>query len=268
MVSFPPCKINLGLHVLRRRNDGYHDIDSVFYPVPWTDILEILPSDSFSFTQSGIAVPGDAKNNLCVRAYERLRLAHQIGPVQMHLHKIIPMGAGLGGGSSDGAHTLRVLNRVFQLKLNEKQLREHASALGSDCSFFIFDQPMLGQGRGEVLSPLPLLLRGYYLVVVKPDVHVSTAEAYRAITPRSDRTALETMLKAPISDWKDFLENDFEKSVFAQFPVIRKLKELMYSLGAVYASMSGSGSSVYGLFENKVDHELAFTTHQGWSGWL
>ena len=236
MVAFPPCKINLGLNVLRKRDDGYHDIETCFYPIPWTDILEVIPSDKFEFTVSGNAIPGD--DNLCVKAYRLLNTP----PAKIHLHKIIPTGAGLGGGSSDAAWTLRLLNDVFQLKLSKDELKKYAAQIGSDCAFFIEDGPMIGTGRGEILRPAKVDLKGKFIVIVKPDVHVSTAEAYSGIVPKGS--------KLDLSDIRS-LRNDFEETIFKKYPAIESIKKSLYQAGATYASMSGSGSAVYGIFNDR-----------------
>ena len=191
MVSFPPCKINLGLNVVSKRSDGYHDIETCFYPVPLTDALEIIKADRFSFTASGNTIPGDAANNLCIKAYELLRRDFNLAPVAIHLHKIIPTGAGLGGGSSDGAHALRLLNVIFDLKLSGEKLKDYALQLGSDCPFFIENKPMFGSGRGEVLRDISLDLSGRFIVLVKPNEHVSTAEAYAGVTPASPSISIQ-----------------------------------------------------------------------------
>src|SRR6478609_5739899 len=183
MISFPPCKINLGLQVVSKRPDGYHNIETCFYPIPWTDILEIIPADVLAFSNSGISIPGKQEENLCLKAYELLRKNFDLKPVKIHLHKVIPMGAGLGGGSSNAAHTLRMLNTIFNLQLNNDQLRQYASQLGSDCSFFIEDEPMMGTGRGEVLENTSVNLKDKFIVLVKPDLHVPTAEAYSGVKP-------------------------------------------------------------------------------------
>lgn len=268
MVAFPGCKINLGLQVLRRRPDGYHDIDTVFYPVPWSDILEFLPAKHFSFSLSGLAIEGDSDDNLCLRAYRLLQKDHSLPPVQGHLHKVVPTGAGLGGGSADAAHTLRILRSLFSLVLSEEQLMELAYQLGSDCSFFLKDSPARGTGRGEVLKAMTIDLKGYFLLVVVPDVHVSTAEAYSDVKPQPPKEDLASVLARPVTQWKDHLTNDFEASVFERFPEIAALKNKMYALGAVFASMSGSGSSVYGLFRDDQPRETHFPGLPGWSGWL
>lgn len=233
MVAFPPCKINLGLNVVRKRSDGFHDIETCFYPIRWTDILEVIPSNKFEFTTSGNAIPGD--DNLCVRAYKLLNTP----PAKIHLHKIIPTGAGLGGGSSDAAWTLRLLNDVFGLNLSKEELKNYASQLGSDCAFFIEDVPMIGTGRGEILTKANIDLSGKYIVIIKPDIHVSTAEAYASIVPKESEFNLNDL---------NSLKNDFEVSVFKKYPQIEKIKAALYEAGASYASMSGSGSAVFGIF--------------------
>jgi 4-diphosphocytidyl-2-C-methyl-D-erythritol kinase len=249
MVSFPPCKINLGLHVVRKRTDGYHELETCFYPVPWTDVLEIIPSTETIFSSSGIVIPGNPVDNLCLKAYRILREDFEIPPVKIHLHKVIPTGAGLGGGSSDGAFTLRMLNTIFSLHVTEQRLMDYASSLGSDCAFFIQDEPKLGTGRGEVLIPTFVSLKGKYIVLIKPDVHVSTADAFSGIVPAIPERSLVTVLDNEISTWKDFLKNDFESTVFGNHPTIGEIKDLLYERGACYASMTGSGSAVYGLFD-------------------
>lgn len=251
MVAFPPCKINLGLHILRKRSDGYHDLETCFFPVPWTDMLEIIPASTLSFTSSGLQIPGTDSDNLCLKAYRLLSNDFDIPPVQIHLHKIIPMGAGLGGGSSDAAWTLRMLNQMFSLNIGQSQLMGYAAKLGSDCAFFIQDKPMMGTGRGEVLTPIELSLSGKWMVLVKPDVHVSTADAYAGVSPKLPTIDLSALMRLPMEQWRDQVINDFEKSVFAKFPMIDQLKNELYNAGATYASMSGSGSTVFGIFDKK-----------------
>ncbi len=264
MISFPPCKINLGLNVIEKRSDGYHNLDTVFYPIPLTDVLEVLPATTTQFFPSGTLIPGDAKDNLCLRAYELLKKDFDLDLVAIHLHKVIPTGAGLGGGSADAAHTLRLLNQVFELSLSKTQLQGYAQQLGSDCAFFMEDEPMLGTGRGEILSPIQLSLKGKYLVLLKPEIHVSTAEAYRGVKPmRSQPGVQEVIEQVPLTDWKKFLKNDFEPSVFAAHSVIKEYKEQLYAEGAVYASMSGSGSSVFGIFDHAIDFDHPHTIWQG-----
>jgi 4-diphosphocytidyl-2-C-methyl-D-erythritol kinase len=268
MVCFPHCKINLGLHILSKRPDGYHTLETCFYPVPWTDILEIIKADEFLFTSSGLLVTDTAEDNLCVKAFRLLQQHHSIAPVHIHLHKILPPGAGLGGGSSDAAHTLRLLNELFSLDLSAHVLRDYASRLGSDCAFFIEDQPRLGTGRGEDLHEIGVELKNKYLVLVKPPVSISTAEAYENVIPRVPAMGIREILKRDIHHWKDILHNDFEKSVFQKYPEIGLIKNKLYNRGAVYASMSGSGSSVFGIFDQELNLREEFGEATYWSGFL
>lgn len=268
MVAFPGCKLNLGLHILAKRPDGYHAINTCFYPLPWTDVLEFLPAPSWAFNQSGLIIPGSSDDNLCVKAYGLLQRDFDISPVQGHLHKIVPMGAGLGGGSADAAHTLRMLNDLFALGLSTEQLGAYAKQVGSDCAFFLQDRVALGQGRGDELEPINLSLKGFYLMVITPGVHVSTAEAYAGVTPTVHAEDLRTVLARPVVMWREHLRNDFEPSVFHRYPELGKIKQQLYSLGASYASLSGSGSSLFGLFHKAISREDHFPGVHGWSGWL
>jgi len=269
MVSFPPCKINLGLNILSKRPDGYHNLETCFYPVPWTDVLEVIPASSFAFTQSGHIVPGKTEDNLCIKAYALLQSVHNLPPVKIHLHKILPMGAGLGGGSADAAHTLRLLNTIFYLGQSPTQLSDYASKLGSDCAFFIQDKPMLGIGRGDMLSAASVSLKGKFLVLVKPDIHVSTAGAYAGVTPRQTDVPLRELLtRYALPEWRFRITNDFEDSVFVKYPSLLAVKEKLYTLGALYASMSGSGAALYGIFDKPVDAQRAFPDMTVWSGTL
>jgi 4-diphosphocytidyl-2-C-methyl-D-erythritol kinase len=264
MTSFPPCKINLGLHIISKREDGFHDLETCFYPVPWTDILEIIPAKELAFTYSGNAIPGREEDNLCLRAYHLLKADFNIAPVKIHLHKIIPIGAGLGGGSADAAYTLRLLNEIFDLSLSVDQLKNYAPKLGSDCCFFVQDKPMLGTGKGEILTEIDISLKGFYLVIVKPTIHVSTQEAYSGISPKRPTTKIQEILKRPVADWKEVLKNDFEESIFKKYPAIAEIKNRFYSNGAIYASMSGSGSSVFALFEKPVELKKEFVGMDYW----
>jgi 4-diphosphocytidyl-2-C-methyl-D-erythritol kinase len=266
MIAFPPCKINLGLHIISKRPDGFHDLETCFYPIPWTDILEIIPSKELVFTSSGNPIPGKAEDNLCLKAYHLLKTDFDIAPVKIHLHKIIPIGAGLGGGSSDAAYTLRLLNDIFNLSLSVDQLKDYASKLGSDCSFFVQDKPMIGHGKGEILTEIDISLKGFYLVFVKPLIHISTQEAYSGITPKQPLIKINDILKQPVTNWKGILKNDFEESVFKKHPTIAEVKAKLYSSGAIYSSMSGSGSSVFALFEKPVQLRNEFVGMEYWEG--
>jgi 4-diphosphocytidyl-2-C-methyl-D-erythritol kinase len=268
MVSFPHCKINLGLHVVEKRKDGYHNIETCFYPVPRTDILEVIQADTFAFTTSGLTVAGDVSDNLCIKAYNFMANEFKLSPVKIHLHKVLPMGAGVGGGSADAAFMVRMLNTLFTLKLSQDVLKSYAAELGSDCAFFLQDQPMLAEGRGEILAAAPVSLKGKYIVLVKPDVHVATADAYAGVVPTKPANKLQDVLQLPIEGWRDKLVNDFEKTVFKKFPVIAELKQQLYNNGATYASMSGSGASVYGIFDSPVNLQSKFTGIDYWAGTL
>ncbi|MDR2026652.1 MAG: 4-(cytidine 5'-diphospho)-2-C-methyl-D-erythritol kinase [Prevotellaceae bacterium] len=252
MISFPCAKINLGLNIISKREDGYHNIETVFYPVQeLTDVLEIVESDRFLFTQTGIGIDAATEDNLCVKAYRILERDYRLPPVSIYLHKVIPTGAGLGGGSSDASFTLTVLNRIFDLNISGEQLKSYAAMLGSDCAFFIDSVPAKASGRGELLKPAEVNISGLYLLIVKPDIHVSTKEAYANITPRIPDISISEIIKLPVENWKDKLHNDFENSIFPIYPVIAGIREKMYGQGALYSSMSGSGASVFGLFKEK-----------------
>ena len=269
MVSFPHCKINLGLNVIAKRPDGFHTIETCFYPIPWNDILEIIPSDKLKFDVTGLTIPGQAQENLCLKAYTLLKKDFTLPPVHIHLHKLLPTGAGLGGGSSDGAFTFRILNEIFNLNLSIDKLSEYASILGSDSTFFLQDRAMMGSARGEVLSPIKLSLKGKFVVLVKPEIHVATVEAYAGVMPQIRSQFIQKIVEEiPLPNWKDFLVNDFEASVFKTYPQIKDLKDKLYQRGAVYASMSGSGSSVFGIFDQAVDLKADFNGMIFWSGEL
>ncbi len=268
MVAFPPSKINLGLNVLSKRSDGFHDLETCFYPVPWTDIIEIIPSNEFSITFSGNVIPGKIEENLCVKAYDLLKSDFDISPVKIHLHKIIPIGAGLGGGSSDAAYTLRLINQVLNLQLSNEQLKGYASQLGSDCSFFIQDHAMLGVGKGEIIEQIEVNLTDYWLVVVKSAIHISTQQAYASIIPRIPTVKIREIVHQPIETWRGLLKNDFEESVFRKHDEIREIKEKLELRGALYASMSGSGSAVYALFEKPIHLKNFFDGMTYWEGVL
>lgn len=265
MVVFPNAKINLGLRIVRKREDGYHDLETCFLPIPLRDILEVIQGDTFRFETSGLAIPGSSEENLCVRAYQLLQEAFDLPPVQMHLHKIIPMGGGLGGGSADASFVLRCLNELFELSLDDDQLEKYASQLGSDCPFFIRNQPVIATGTGNQFQSLSLDLSGKFVGLVFPDISVSTAEAYAKVQPQLPGNSLETLLETtPSDEWKDSLVNDFESSVFAQYPKLQQIKEKLYEAGAFYASMSGSGSTLYGLFHQYPDLTLLEETYPTW----
>jgi len=250
MITFPNAKVNLGLYVTERRPDGYHNLETIFCPVGLADALEILPSASFAFHTSGLDTGGDAEANLVVRAFRLLQQEFHLPLVKIHLHKVIPSGAGLGGGSSDAAFTLKMVNELFQLGLSTEQLESYAATLGADCPFFIRNKPALATGRGEVLTPFLIDLSGFQTVIVKPPFMVSTAMAYGLVTPRIPQYHPWETLLLPPEKWQGLLKNDFEIPVFAKFPEIEAIKTAMITHGATYASMSGSGSAVFGLFRH------------------
>lgn len=255
MILFPPAKINLGLNILYKREDSYHELNSVMTPIPLTDILEIVPSESFKFEQSGITIPDEIENNLCVKAYRLFQEYYNISPVNIHLKKIIPMGAGLGGGSSDAASVLLGLNKLFELNLADEVLENMAAQLGSDCPFFIKNSTQLATGRGEILKPINFNLRDYYIKLLNIGIHVSTKEAYSNVH-FSDNIELDKIISKPIHAWQETLTNDFEKSVFLKYPELKKIKENFYDEGALYAAMSGSGSTMFGIFKDKPESSL------------
>jgi 4-diphosphocytidyl-2-C-methyl-D-erythritol kinase len=252
MIQFPNCKINIGLNIVDRRPDGFHNIETVFYPVLLNDVLEIIPAQDgiFHFQSTGLSIPGQPEDNLCVKAYQLLQDEFGLPAVKIHLHKVIPMGSGLGGGSSDGAFTLKLLNELFTLGLDQVKLMSYASLLGSDCAFFIANQPKFAFEKGDHFEPVSIDFSGFYLVLVVPDVRVATAGAYRMVVPCIPEQSLKDLVNLPMDEWKDRVANDFENTVFEKYPVIGKIKQELYAAGAIYASMSGSGSAVYGLFKN------------------
>ena len=254
MILFPPAKVNLGLKVLYKRPDGYHEIDTCMVPVPLCDVLEIVPSDTFQFVQSGLTVESGDENNLCVKAFRLLKKTVDFPNVYIHLRKQIPMGAGLGGGSADAAYVLKGINELFQLNLAVETLESLAAQLGSDCPFFIQNIPQIASGRGEVLTPIQLDLKGYYIKIVNPGIHSNTAKAYQEMVFSDAKNSVKNTLGSSLNAWKNTLVNDFEKSLFKHYPVLSGIKELLYQEGAIYASMSGSGSTLYGLFEKMPDY--------------
>ncbi len=252
MVEFPNCKINIGLYVTGKRPDGFHNIQTLFYPVPIRDILEIIESDDgqFHFKSSGLSI-GNNADNLCVKAYHLLREHFSVPPVKMHLHKTIPSGAGLGGGSSDASFTLCLLNKKFNLGIRESQLELFAGMLGSDCPFFIVNKPCIGTGRGEILEPVELDLSTKHILIINPGIHVNTSWAFSQLKHTSPPINLQEICQMPVAIWKDNIRNDFEEASCRQFPEISHIIDWMYHNNALYASMTGTGSSVYGIFDVK-----------------
>jgi 4-diphosphocytidyl-2-C-methyl-D-erythritol kinase len=259
MISFPNAKINLGLHVVSKRPDGYHNIETVFYPINLCDALEIVPVEGKTiFTLSGLPIDGNSDNNLVMKAFNLLKCDYDLPETAIYLHKNIPFGAGLGGGSSDAAEMLKLLNAFAGLNLSIEQLEKYAAQIGADCPFFIRNKPVFAQGTGNDFTPINLSLQGYYLVLVKPDIPVSTKAAYARIDPKQPDYPLLETIQRPVNEWKTRLTNDFETGVFEQYPEIEAIKRKLYTLGAIYASMSGSGSSVFGIFEKPENLENEF----------
>jgi 4-diphosphocytidyl-2-C-methyl-D-erythritol kinase len=268
MISFPNAKINLGLNITEKRPDGYHNIESVLYPVPLCDILEINISNNgqFSFCSSGLTVDCNSANNLCVKAFDLLRERFDLPPVNIWLHKIIPSGAGLGGGSSDAAYTLKMLNIIFNLALDNKVLMELATRLGMDCPFFIDNLPALATSRGDVLTPLDFSLRGHSICIARPDIHISTTEAYAGIASKQGQICPAALTTFSASSWKGILKNQFEENLSVNYPQLQSIKDSFYNSGALYASLSGSGSAVYGIFYSTPKLHSMFKEMFYWEG--
>lgn len=268
MLVFPNAKINIGLNIVEKRPDGFHNIESCFYPVDWSDALEIIPAEKFGFQSDGIDIPGDPANNLCSKACQLLAEDYDFPAVHIHLLKTVPIGAGLGGGSSDAAFTIKVLNNLFSLNISlEKQL-EYARRLGSDCAFFIQNKPLYCFEKGDRFEEISLSLKGKWIVLVNPGLHISTVEAYSGVRPVKSETYLKALLNQPVSAWKEHVKNDFEISLFPRYPILNQIKEMLYQKGAVYAAMSGSGSTLYGIFENETDLSAYFKGCKIWQGSL
>lgn len=254
MLTFPNAKLNLGLHVIAKRPDGYHELETSFVPLPWADALEVLPAPdaapATTLALTGRPVPGAPATNLCLRAYELLKADFPTLPAaQLHLHKVVPIGAGLGGGSADAAFALRSFNDVFNLQLAPAQLAAYARRLGADCAFFLENTPVLATGKGDDLAPLPLDLHGTPCVVVWPGVAIGTAEAYRRVRPQAPQHRLRQVLAEPLATWRGRVVNDFEQALAPAYPVLAEVKQQLYAAGAAFASLSGSGSAVFGLWE-------------------
>lgn len=275
MISFPNAKINLGLNIVSRRADGYHNLETIFYPIGLKDALEIVPMSEvdkidgnlppYRFYQTGINIKGDVENNLVIKALNLVKQDKDIPPIDIHLLKRIPFGAGLGGGSANAAQMLHLLNREFKLEYSEVQLLSMASKLGADCSFFIKNKPSFATGIGDILEEVDLDINKYSFVLVKPDVAINTAKAYSMIKPSQPKMSLKDIIKMPVEEWKHVMNNDFEVPIFKQHPIIADLKQTLYDMGAVYASMSGSGSSVFALFSDMPNISDTFKDHFVWT---
>ena len=263
MVLFPNCKINLGLNIIGKRPDGYHNLETVFFPVNIQDALEVIKSDNtkdeVDISLSGVSIKGNHEDNLCFKAFALLKKDFpQLPAIMVHLHKTIPTGSGLGGGSANGASMLKLLNQKFALGLSTEQLLNYALQLGSDCPFFIINKPCFATGRGELLEPVSIDLSGYKFVLIIPDIHVSTSEAFSLIKFSLHSKSVKQVIRQPIETWKKELRNDFEEPVFEKYPELKSIKAKMYESGAIYASMSGSGGTVYGMFRKETEFQNDF----------
>lgn len=258
MITYPNAKINLGLNIVEKRPDGYHNLETVFYPINLQDALEVNDLEGegeYALKISGAPIEGEFDNNLVVKAYRLLKKDFpNIGSINIHMYKHIPTGAGLGGGSADAAFMLKLLNEKFKLNLSTEKLEEYAAILGADCAFFIQNKPVFASGIGNIFEEINLSLKGYYLVLVKPDIFVSTKDAFANIIPMKPNHSLKEIIRMPVETWRATMKNDFEDSVFKKFPEIAAIKDKLYDMGAIYASMSGSGSSVFGIFREQVEH--------------
>lgn len=259
MITFPNAKINLGLNIIEKRPDGYHNLETIFYPINLQDALEVTRRENndkeYTLHISGAPLEGEPEDNLVVKAYKLLKKDYPgLLPVDIHMYKHIPAGAGLGGGSSDAACMIKLLNDKFSLGLSTERMEEYAVKLGADCSFFIRNKPVFATGIGNLFEPVELSLKGYHIILIKPDIFVSTRDAFAEIKPVRPAVSLKEIVKQPIETWKSSMKNDFEDSVFKKFPEIAAIKDELYDLGAVYAAMSGSGSSVYGIFKAPIEN--------------
>lgn len=255
MIAFPNAKINLGLNITERRYDGYHNLDTLFYPINLCDSLEFIVSNETTFKTSGIEIEGNPEDNLILKAYNLLKQDYQLPNLDIYLIKNIPMGAGMGGGSSDATSMLMMINEEFSLNINQTKLEKYASQLGADCSFFLHNKPILASGIGNIFTDCNVDLSQYYIVIVKPNIHISTVDAYKNCKPQQWNIPLQKAITYPIEEWKEMIFNDFENTIFKNQPKLKNIKSLLYSKGAKFALMSGSGSSIYGLFNQPIDLE-------------
>lgn len=266
MLSFPNAKINIGLYITEKRLDGFHNLESCFYPVGWSDVLEIMPAEKLSFKSTGLEIPGNPDTNLCLKAYCLISQDFKLPTVMIHLHKIVPIGAGLGGGSADCAFTIKTLNELFELKMNVETMEGYARQLGSDCAFFIQNKPTFCFGKGDELEGINVDLSNKFIVLVNPNIHISTAEAYSGVKPQKANVDLKKTLQSPINQWIDSVKNDFENHLLPKYPAIANIKNSLYTHGAEYASMTGSGSTVFGIFNQDIDLKEVFANYSVWQG--
>jgi len=268
MLVFPNAKINIGLNIVEKRPDGFHNIESCFYPVGWSDALEITLAERFSFHSDGIAIPGNPGDNLCAKAYEMLSRDYNLPPVKIHLLKTVPIGAGLGGGSADAAFTIKALNQLFDLGITIEEQEQYARLIGSDCAFFIRNKPMYCFEKGDRFDTIDVNIAGKWIALVNPGIHISTVEAYSGVVAKRSTENLRNILREPITKWKGCVRNDFEATLFEKYPLLREVKEKLYGLGAEYAAMSGSGSTLFGIFDKEQDVKPHFPHFRLWQGFL
>jgi 4-diphosphocytidyl-2-C-methyl-D-erythritol kinase len=266
MITFPSAKINIGLNIISKRADGYHNLETVFYPIKINDALEIIESKEMLFQSSGISIPGSSQDNLCLKAYNLMRKDFNLPNINIHLHKHIPIGAGLGGGSADAAFFIKLINEKFDLDLSVEKMQDYCRMLGADCAFFIENKPVFAFDKGDVFEPITLDLSAYHVALVMPPVHVSTAEAYAGVVPFQPQTSLKELITLPIEQWQGNINNDFEKHILKNHPQIAHVKSSLINAGAIYASMSGSGAAVYGIFKEKVELDLFPPDHLVFNG--
>ena len=254
MLTYSNAKINIGLNIVEKRDDGFHNIETVFFPINMRDAIEIADSKEnspYTFSASGIPINIDAKDNIVVKAYELIRAKYSFPAQDIHLHKNIPFGAGLGGGSANAAYMIKLLNQKFNIGMSTEEMEGEVKKLGSDCAFFIKNKPAFAIEKGDKMNSIDLDLSGYHILLIKPDVHISTPEAYANIKPYKPETSLKELIKQPIENWKSIIKNDFEDSIFPKHPLLAEIKNELYDQGAIYAAMSGSGSSMFGLFKDE-----------------
>ncbi|WP_017259015.1 4-(cytidine 5'-diphospho)-2-C-methyl-D-erythritol kinase [Pedobacter arcticus] len=253
MITFPSAKINIGLNITSRRTDGYHNLETVFYPIKIKDALEVIEGPAMSFETSGIEIPGHANENLCLQAYDLMRGDFDLPNINIHLHKNIPIGAGLGGGSADAAFFIKLINQKFDLGLSKEVIQNYCRKLGADCAFFIANKPVFAFGKGDEFENINLDLDKYFIALIMPPVYVSTGEAYRGVQPKTPSQSLKELIKLPIEQWQGKITNDFENHILKNHPTIRGVKASLLEAGALFALMSGSGASVYGIFKDITD---------------
>ncbi|WP_353722400.1 4-(cytidine 5'-diphospho)-2-C-methyl-D-erythritol kinase [Dyadobacter sp. 676] len=268
MVVFPNAKINIGLNIVEKRPDGFHNIESCFYPVGWSDALEITLAEAFSFQSDGIVIPGSAADNLCTKAYQMLAGDYNLPPVKIHLLKTVPIGAGLGGGSADAAFTIKALNQLFSLDISIEEQENYARRIGSDCAFFIRNRPVYCFEKGDKFDVIDIDISGKWIALINPGIHISTVEAYSGVVAKRSTEDLRNILRKPIQEWKDRVTNDFEATLFKKYPLLKEIKEKLYDLGAEYAAMSGSGSTLFGIFRKEQNVKLHFPEFRLWQGFL